>query len=222
VSRRLVAGLYGLSRGAGLSRTASMEQQAQEDKYRSNQQREAWFFYQRQTWQPTGNIVLHLMLYNCLMIELNIPGRGTLQLEHLVCDVNGTLALDGILLNGITRLLTDLRDRLTLHLLTADTHGKQAIIDQQLGIRAVRIQAGSEATQKETYVRNLGAESVVAIGQGSNDAAMLKAAGLGICVLSDEGAAVETLMVADLVVPSIYLALELLDKPLRIVASLRK
>jgi hypothetical protein len=33
---------------------------------------------------------------------------------------------------------------------------------------------------------------------------------------------VETLMVADLVVPNIYHALELFEKPLRIVASLRK
>ena len=66
------------------------------------------------------------------------------------------------------------------------------------------------------------AESVVAIGQGANDAEMLKAAGLGICVLSKEGAAVETLLSADLVVPGIFDALDLLDKPLRIVASLRK
>lgn len=31
------------------------------------------------------------------MIELNIPGRGRVQLHHLVCDVNGTLALDALL-----------------------------------------------------------------------------------------------------------------------------
>jgi len=156
------------------------------------------------------------------MIELHIPGRGTLQLEHLVCDVNGTLAVDGNLLDGIARPLTNLRDRLTLHLLTADTHGKQAIIDKQLGIQAVRILGGSEAIQKEAYVKGLGVESVVAVGQGANDAAMLKAAELEICVYSDEGTAVEALMAADLVVPSIFIALDLLDKPLRIVASLRK
>jgi soluble P-type ATPase len=51
---------------------------------------------------------------------------------------------------------------------------------------------------------------------------MLKAAAVGICVLSPEGAAVETLLSADLVVPDIQNAFELLDKPLRIVATLRK
>lgn len=156
------------------------------------------------------------------MIELNIPGRGALCLEHLVSDVNGTLAVDGQLIKGVARKLSTLRDRLTIHLLTADTHGKQAIIDQQLNLQAVCIKPGNEAIQKADYVRNLGAETVVALGQGANDAEMLKAAALGICVMSVEGVASETLISADLVMPNILSALELLDKPLRIVASLRK
>jgi P-type E1-E2 ATPase len=156
------------------------------------------------------------------MIELNIPGRGTLQLEHLVSDVNGTLATDGQLLDGTIRAIRDLRDRLEVHLLTADTHGRQYLIDRQLGLQAVRVQPGDEAGQKASYVRQLGADHVVAIGQGANDAAMLEEAALGICVLSAEGTAVETMLAADLVTPDILTALELLDKPLRIVASLRK
>jgi P-type E1-E2 ATPase len=156
------------------------------------------------------------------MIELNIPGEGILRLEHLVTDVNGTLALDGHLLDGVSRSLRNLRDRLEIHLLTADTHGHQAVIDQQLGLQAMRISPGSEAEQKAAYVHNLGATGVVAIGQGANDAGMLKAAGLGICILSKEGTSIEAMLSADLLTPDIYTALELLEKPLRIVASLRK
>lgn len=156
------------------------------------------------------------------MIELKIPGREPLQLEHLVIDVNGTLAVDGILPDGLPRILNSLRDRLNIHLLTADTHGRQERIDFQLGLNATLIQPGDEAHQKAEYVERLGAERVIAIGQGANDAEMLKAAVLGICVLSQEGAAVETMISADLVVPDIFTALDLLDKPLRIIASLRK
>lgn len=156
------------------------------------------------------------------MIEMYIPGRGLIQLEYLVSDVNGTLAVDGQLLENLPRLLTGLRDRLEVHLLTADTHGRQELIDRQLGLQAVRIQAGGESEQKADYVRRLGVEKVVAIGQGANDAEMLRCAALGICVLSREGVAVETLLAADLLVPDIYAALELLEKPLRLVASLRK
>ncbi len=161
------------------------------------------------------------LLYNRPVIELTIPGRGTLQLEHLVLDVNGTLAVDGALIEGVARRLASLRDRLQIHLLTADTHGRQAEIDRQLNLQAVRVRPGDEAAQKAEYLRRLGAERVAAIGQGANDAAMLETAALGVCVLSPEGAATSSLLAADLVVPDILTALDLFDKPVRIVASLR-
>ena len=156
------------------------------------------------------------------MIELTIPGREPLRLQHLVTDVNGTLALDGMLMDGLTERIASLRDRLVVHLLTADTHSGQSLIDQQLDLTATRLTAGEEQTQKRLYVEQLGADSVVAIGQGANDALMLKAAALGICVMSPEGAAAETLIACDIVVPNIMAAFDLLDKPLRIVATLRK
>ena len=156
------------------------------------------------------------------MIELNIPGRGQIQLQHLVCDVNGTLAADGQLLDGVKQRLSVLHDRLTVHLLTADTHGNQDLIDRQLGIIAIRIQPGNEAEQKENYIKELGEETCVAIGQGANDSRMLHRSALGICVLSPEGTAVETLTAADLVAANIFEALEILEKPIRIVATLRK
>jgi P-type E1-E2 ATPase len=156
------------------------------------------------------------------MIELTIPGHRFVQLEHLVCDVNGTLAIDGQLVEGLPHLLRNLQDRLEIHLITADTHGQQGQIDLQLGLQGQRILPGDEARQKADFVRQLGAERVIAIGQGANDAAMLQIAAIGICVLSNEGAATKTLLAADLVVPDIFTALELIEKPLRMVASLRK
>jgi P-type E1-E2 ATPase len=157
-----------------------------------------------------------------VMIEINIPGRGTLQLEHLVSDVNGTLAVDGVLMDGLANRIASIRDRITVHLLTADTHGKQAVIDQQLNLTATRLTGGNEQEQKRAYVKKLGSEKVIAIGQGANDAAMLKEAALGIGVMSQEGAATETLLSSDIIVPNIFAAFDLLDKPLRIAATLRK
>jgi P-type E1-E2 ATPase len=156
------------------------------------------------------------------MIELTIPGRGPLRIRHLVTDVNGTLAVDGVLIDGLTKRIASLRDRLEIHMLTADTHSRQSAIDEQLNLKATRIQAGNEAEQKAEFVRKLGAETVAAIGQGANDAQMLKTAALGICVMSQEGVAAETLTSADIVLPDIFAALDLLEKPVRIVASLRK
>jgi P-type E1-E2 ATPase len=156
------------------------------------------------------------------MIELSIPGRGIIQLHHLVSDVNGTLAVDGLLIGGVRQALLQLQDRLELHLLTADTHGRQRRIDQRLWIQATRIQPGDEAAAKADYVREIGAEGVVAIGQGANDRAMLAEAAIGIAVLSEEGLSVETLQSTQVLVPDIHAALALLENPLRLVASLRR
>jgi soluble P-type ATPase len=156
------------------------------------------------------------------MIELDIPGRGVLRLQHLVTDVNGTLAADGRLIDGVAKSLLGLRDRLEIHLLTADTHGRQDLLDHQLGLQAVRIRAGGESPAKADFVRGLGADQVVVLGQGANDVAMLEDAALGICVLGPEGTAVEALMAADVVAPSVLDALALLYQPLRLVATLRR
>ncbi len=156
------------------------------------------------------------------MLELDVPGYGLLQLEHVALDVNGTLALDGTLLPGVAERLAVLRSLLTLHLITADTHGRQAEIDAELGLSAVRTQRGEpEAEQKAAYIRELGAECVVAIGNGANDALMLKEARLAIAVLGPEGLAGAALREADIVVPDIGAALDLLLYPKRLLATLR-
>lgn len=156
------------------------------------------------------------------MIELQIPGRGVVQLEHLVMDVNGTIAKDGRLLDRMAKLLPALKDRLQLHLLTADTYGRQAGIDTLLALKAVRLAAGDEAGQKAEYVRRLGADRVIAIGQGANDAGMLREAAIGVAVMNEEGVSIDALQAADIVTSSIYDALNLLEFPTRLVATLRR
>ncbi len=45
------------------------------------------------------------------MIELQIPGPGTIKLDHAVLDVNGTLAVDGQLMFTADRLKPADRER---------------------------------------------------------------------------------------------------------------
>ena len=159
------------------------------------------------------------------MISCLIPGRAGLEIQHLVCDVNGTLACDGSLLPGVERTLSQLKDLVKIYLVSADTYGTLNSLEDQLGsivIGYVRLKPWSEAEQKLEYVENLGASAVVAIGQGTNDRLMLKAAGLGICVLSPEGTAVETMLNADILSPDILSALDLLLHPDRMKATLRQ
>ena len=156
------------------------------------------------------------------MIEVEIPGRGTYRLSHLVLDVNGTIAVEGQLVEGMTGRVAELRRSIKVHMLTADTRGRQKAIDAELGMQAARITPQDEAAQKAAFVRKLGGETVCAVGNGANDAGMLREAKLAIAVLGAEGLAVETLNAADVVVPHVSAALELLLKPLRLVATLRR
>lgn len=156
------------------------------------------------------------------MIKFEIPGEGSLVIEHVVFDVNGTLALDGKILPGVKDQLKKLDDQVRIHLLTADTHGKQHEIDQQLGLSAVRVKKGNEAQQKAEYLNDLGRDQSIAIGQGANDSLMLKAAIIGICLLSQEGTSLDTMLAADIIVPDVNAAINLVLNPSRLIASLRK
>ncbi len=156
------------------------------------------------------------------MIELSIPGRGDVVLRNVVLDVNGTLATDGVLIEGVAERLQALREHLSIYLLTADTHGRQAAIDAQLGMAAERLQRGSEREQKADFVNRLGATVTVAVGNGSNDVGMLREAAIGIAVIGAEGLNTEALMSADVVCTSILDALDLLLKPKRLIATLRR
>lgn len=155
------------------------------------------------------------------MLEIAIPSRGRLLLEHLVLDLNGTLALDGALLPGVKERLARLDGRLTLHLVSADTQGTLAAVAADLAARAHRLEPGDEAAQKAALVEHLGADRVVAIGNGANDSLMLDRAALGIAVLGPEGLALSCAQAADVIVPNIEAALDLLLRPRRLVATLR-
>lgn len=157
---------------------------------------------------------------------ITIPGRGSYSLTHLVLDVNGTVASGGQLIAGVRERLLTLREQgWQVHWITADTRGRQAALDEEMGWPAIRIQAadpGGEAFQKAAFVQQLGASHVVAMGNGSNDVGMLREAAVGIAVVGPEGLAVEALLSADAVAPNIHAALELLEDPGRLIATLRR
>jgi P-type E1-E2 ATPase len=155
-------------------------------------------------------------------MQIDVPGCSTFQLEHLVLDLNGTVTLDGQVLPGVAERLAVLSANFRIYLVTADTHGQAADTAERLEMRLTRIDARDEAGQKRALVERLGAERVVAIGNGANDAGMLAAAALGIAVLGPEGLATAALRAADVVVSRIEDALDLLRYPQRLVATLRR
>ena len=155
------------------------------------------------------------------MIEIEIPGYKTIQLEHLVLDYNGTLSCDGEMLPGVKTCLNELSKELKIHILTADTFGKAESRLKGIPCEVSILPIENQDLGKLEYVKRLGVLRTVCMGNGRNDRLMLREAILGVVVILEEGAAVETLTAADVLCTSIVSALELLQNPLRLTATLR-
>ena len=156
------------------------------------------------------------------MIEITIPGKGSYKFKHLVLDLNGTVALDGEIIEGVKERLQQLSSMVSISIVTADTRGSARRLEKNLDIKIRRIEAGKEDAQKLALVQQLGKDNTICIGNGSNDASMLRESALGICVAGAEGASGEAILNSDLIISNINDALDLLLKPNRLVATLRK
>lgn len=155
------------------------------------------------------------------MIAVTIPGHPELKAEHLVLDYNGTLAIDGILIPGVKEMLNSIAKELNIHVITADTFGSSTENMEGVHCQVVIIKGNDQQMQKLSFIRGLGVNNVIAIGNGLNDALMLKDAVLGIGLIQKEGASLNCLLNADIICTDIIDALELLIYPKRLSATLR-
>lgn len=151
-------------------------------------------------------------------IDLDFGQGRTKRFTHLVLDYTGTLALDGVLLPGIAERLAALAKTLRITVLTADTFGKAK---EQLAELPLDVHIVDTGQDKADFVSRQSAERVIAIGNGRNDVPMMTLAGLRITVVGPEGAAAELLTVTDVAVTDVCHALDLINNPLRLKATLR-
>ncbi|MBS3909342.1 MAG: HAD hydrolase family protein [Actinobacteria bacterium] len=156
------------------------------------------------------------------MIVLDIPGRGTYQFKSLVLDMNGTIAIDGIIPESVIERLRKLSGGLEVYVITADTHGRLDSQRDKLPAGIQKVTPPGEGLQKAEFLENLGAETSVAVGNGANDVEMLKLAKLAIAVIGGEGCSAEALGAADIITKSPEAALDLLLDTNRLIATLRR
>lgn len=155
------------------------------------------------------------------MLEIDLPGFGPLKLECLVSDFNGTLALDGNLPPKVKQKLNKIAKILKIFVLTSDEFGKAREELNEVNCTLHIIEEKNMDAQKAEFVRKLGPEKVVVLGNGMNDRQMLNVAKLGIVVLGREGCAVEALIAANVQVGNAVDGLDLLLNPRRLRATLK-
>jgi soluble P-type ATPase len=155
------------------------------------------------------------------MLQFEIPGGESYSVEHLVVDYNGTIAEDGELLKGVSELFYLLAEQVSLHVLTADTHGTVAQKVESLPVSLHIIGEDRQDVSKYNVIKDLGSRNVAAVGNGRNDVLMLQEAALGIALIQAEGCAGVLMAYADVVCTSIRDALNLFVYPTRLQATLR-
>lgn len=156
------------------------------------------------------------------MIHLDIPGFGKVDIEYLVLDFNGTIAVNGILIPEVKDTLNQLASQVEVHIITADTFLSAQKELQGVQCKLIVIPAERQTDEKLKYVSELGSMKTVAIGNGRNDALMLRSAVISIAVIQAEGCATSALNEAKIVCTNILDALGLLQSPKQIIATLRQ
>ena len=154
------------------------------------------------------------------MIRIEIPGRETLAIEHVVLDYNGTIAVDGLVLDELKPRLPALFTEVSVIVLTADTYGTVRAECEPLGLAVETFpREGAAACKAEIVKRLRGGRAC--FGNGFNDMAMFDEAELSVAIMEAEGVCAALLTHADVVVRSAAEALDLLLKPDRLRATLR-
>lgn len=154
-------------------------------------------------------------------MTLNISGMEQIELKHLVLDYNGTIAINGDLIQGVVERLAKLSSQLEIHVITADTYGSVHEQCKADFLNIYVIGKDKQDEQKLLFIESLGTRNTVAIGNGRNDVLMLKNAVLGFAVMQDEGVNTQALNAADIGFSSILDALDALLIPNRLIATLR-
>ncbi len=154
-------------------------------------------------------------------MKVDIPGYKVLELEYLVLDYNGTIAVDGRIPEQIGEGLKKLADRFRIYVVTADTYGNAKTQCSGLPVEICTFPSPDAAHAKQEIVEGLGSGKCICMGNGRNDVKMCRIAGLSVAVMDAEGMYGGLLAEADICVRSMEEGLELLLNEKRLVAALR-
>lgn len=161
-------------------------------------------------------------------IEITIPRFAEpLRIERIVTDYTGTLSLGGKLVAGAAERLRRLMERVEVHVVTSDSFGTARAELAAIPLEPHILEAGKRHDlQKKNYAKKLGPGRIAALGNGNNDALLLRAVrdagGLAIAVDNGEGCSVQAMQNANVFVVGIVNALDLLLDSKRLVATLRR
>ncbi len=160
---------------------------------------------------------------NLKMRNINIPNYGIVIIKNVIFDINGTIQFQGKVSPELYNKFEELKKIYNIFLISADTRGNLKEIAEKFDVNYIKInsQGITEAEAKNKELIRLGKDITVAIGNGNNDALMLKNAILGIAILGNEGASIKSIMNSDVILPDPLNAFDFLLDEKIMIATLR-
>lgn len=152
-------------------------------------------------------------------MKYSIPGQDPFEIKTLILDLNGTLSVGGVIPEGVKDRLYGVKELgFSAVFFTGNTRNDADELASELGIEW---KLAKNAEEKRDLAQQIGADTCASIGNGLIDLELTKAARLGIVTMQAEGVHVQTLLAADIVVPSVNDALDLFIDPDRLIATMR-
>ena len=149
---------------------------------------------------------------------IDIPNFKKVEIKNIVFDYNGTIAVDGKLIDEVREFFKN--SKFNIFVITADTFGSvKKELEEFKNVNVIILKTTNHTKEKAEFVMSL--KNTIAIGNGNNDSLMLKEADIGICVIGKEGASAKSIMNSDIVVKDIKDVINLIENPKRIIATLR-
>lgn len=153
-------------------------------------------------------------------MKIDVPGFRELSFENAVLDMNGTIAVDGVVSEAVRQRLVKMSELVSVYVLTADTQGTAARELNGLPV-TLRIFSQNDSAKSKLRIVNELQGGSVCVGNGRNDCLMFRAAELSIAVLHTEGVYAPLLAEADMLVKSGEDALDLIMDRKRLISGLR-
>ncbi len=153
-------------------------------------------------------------------MKYSIPGQDPFEISTLILDLNGTLSVGGVVPEGVKERLDAVKDLgFSTLFFTGNTRNDADELASELGIEW---KLAKTAKDKKDLAIEIGADNCASIGNGLIDLELTKTVRLGIATLQAEGVHTQTLLAADIVVPTINDALDLFIDPSRLTATMRR
>lgn len=157
-----------------------------------------------------------------MTILLKIPQLKTINVKNIVFDYNGTIATSGQVSPEIFDQIIALTETFNVFIVTADTFDTVRKRFDATPVEVYIIDHDNGTDDKAKFIKTIGAEQTIALGNGNNDRQMLKESAIGISVLGDEGLSVKSFNASDLIVKNILDFFEMIEEPKKLIATLRQ